>query len=93
MTNTNSLHAHVDYSARDCDGPRHRSYVLGMSDAEKASEFCDLTFKHGVLDAFVSVVPGGETTVKVTADGFEVVEPTEEGYVHVSVEWCEDELC
>lgn len=93
MTNTNSLHAHVDTAARDCDGPVYRDWVETMTDGERASDFPDLDFKARILSNHVSFSPADKVTVTVREDGFVMEEATEEGFRSAEVRWCEDEDC
>lgn len=93
MTNTNSLHAHVNIASADCDGPLYRDHVSQMTDAEKASDFPDLDFKQRVMGSHVSFSPMGEVRVTVTEDGFTMHEQTDEGFRSAEVRWCEDEDC
>ena len=94
--NAPALHAHVSTESRDCDGGHGSNYISRMNPAEIAhaveangvNDFSDLMFKERVLGGAVSF--HSDCTVKVTEDGFNVVEVTEEGYRAVDVVWCED---
>lgn len=82
-----NLHAHIFLATADCDGPMERSHTkvsadtLGMSDEE---------YK---VDTFSAYVPmDSEFVVTITPHedgmGFDVDEPTDEGYRYVSVSYC-----
>lgn len=90
-----TIHAHVEREEVDCDGPLQRHYVLTPNAQEMASAFTDLDFMDRVLTGMVSLIPGPEveSTVKVTASGFTVHEPTEEGRRSTFVRWCHDSAC
>lgn len=96
---TTNLHAHVDTYAVDCDGPLYRSWVEKLNDEEIAehvaaqgvNDFHDLHFKARVLSNHVSFHSEGWVTVKVTAQGFTMEEPTDEGCRAAEARWCEDE--
>jgi hypothetical protein len=96
---TSNLHAHVDTSSRDCDGPQYNSWVTSLNDDEIAehekaqgiNDFHDLHFKARVLSHHVSFHAEGE--VHYYPEGFTVSEPHDEGYHNVEVRWCEDEDC
>lgn len=98
--NSNELHAHVSSDTSDCDGRISRSYVITFNDDERRensrliNNFADLHFKERVLGGVVSFHPSGfdgDAEVHITRDGFTYSEPTDEGYHHVEVEWCEDD--
>jgi hypothetical protein len=99
---TNTLHAHVSRSQRDCDGPTYDSYVEVFNDTEVAeyeaaqvrgyNDFSDLHFKGRVLSGEVAF-HAESAEVQITSDGFQYHEPTDEGFRAVDVRWCEDESC
>lgn len=88
-----TLHAHVSISARDCDGGHGHDFVAMMNDEERMSQFADLEFKGRILSDHVSFHSEFGVTVKVDEDGFDMHEPTDEGYRAASIRWCEDETC
>jgi hypothetical protein len=100
---TTTLHAHVSTASRDCDGPMYREWVEAMNDDEIAeheaaevrgyNDFSDLHFKGRVLSGRVSFHSERGCQVEITDRGFEVSEPTDEGYSSSEVLWCEDEDC
>lgn len=86
-----TLHAHVSTESADCDGRYSRSSVELVNSDEEASDFTDLDFQARILSN--AVIFHGQTDVKVRPDGFVAVSPTEEGYVHTEVQWCQEERC
>jgi hypothetical protein len=99
---TNTLHAHVSLSQRDCDGPTYDSYVEVFNDDEVAefnaaqvrgyNDFSDLHFKGRVLSGQVAF-HAEEATVDIHSEGFNYHERTDEGYRASSVLWCESADC
>lgn len=96
---TTSLHAHISTFSSDCDGPMYRDFVKTMNDAEIAhheqangvNDFSSLMFKERILSWHVSFSPLDEAEVRITRDGFDYVEATDEGMRRVEVRWCEDD--
>lgn len=100
--NIHFAHAHIATSTADCDGPMHREYTVFVSDEAKAksaacdgiNDFWEIDFRNDVLTSQVSL-----TTVEfglrmtATEDGFEWVQPTDEGYRSGEVRWCDEESC
>lgn len=77
-------------------------YVMTLTDEERQmhedangiNDFHDLVFKGRVLVSVVSLDPSGpdsDAEVHLRSDGFTYDEPTDEGYRHAEVTWCEDE--
>ena len=91
--NLTALHAHIDTSAADCDGPLYRSYVVGISDEEVAGNFAEINFRERVLNSQVSVYACMSGTLQVSEGGFSWRETTDEGYRASDVRWCDDESC
>jgi len=60
-----------------------------MTDDERADEFADLRFQERVVGGTVSFHSTGE--LKVTPLGATWIEPTDEGWRHVEIVWCEDD--
>jgi hypothetical protein len=99
---TNTLHAHVDTYARDCDGGHGNEYTVGFNDSELkerndadgVNDFSDIHFMERVMMSVASpyAVEYG-MTVKVDDDGIEVHEQTDEGYRTATVRWCHDADC
>lgn len=91
---TTTLHAHVATAAADCDGTMYREWVACPNDAERANEsWGDMLFRERMLTNHVSLHTEYGVSVKVTADGFEMHETTDEGHRVAEVRWCEDEEC
>lgn len=98
---TTNLHAHVSTASADCDGPMYRDFVSALNDDERkmhddangVRDFHDLAFKSRVLAAHVSFHSEVGVEVRMTLDGFSMVEQTDEGYRSAEVRWCEDEDC
>lgn len=90
------LHAHIDRSQQDCDGPTYDSHVEIFNDDERAeagkpfNDFSDLHFKERILGNAVSF-HAEEAAVQISAGGFSYHEITDEGYRRVDVRWCEDD--
>jgi hypothetical protein len=84
-----TLHAHADRRSRDCDGDYSAGNVYEMTLEERCDAFGDLRFKERVMGSVVSLHGYGTLTVK--PEGMDWDEQTEEGFVAVAVEWCEDE--
>lgn len=82
-------HAHADRRSRDCDGAYSSGNVYEMTLEERCDQFGDLRFKERVMGSVVSLHGHGELTV--TPEGLDWHEETEEGFVAVAVEWCEEE--
>lgn len=83
------MHAHMEYSTRDCDGTYTGGNVYEMTTQEKAEEFGPWVFQQRVVATTVNV--HGYGTLVVTPLGITWDEPTEEGYRAVEIRWCEDE--
>jgi len=83
------VHAHVSTSSRDCDGDYSGGHVDELTLEERCDQFGDLHFKERVLGNVVTLHGYGD--LKVTPEGLEWHEQTEEGYRAASVRWCEDE--
>lgn len=98
MTN---LHAHVDRSSRDCDGPMYDSYVVAFNEAEIAerdqsggvNDFSDIHFMNRVFVNEAGPYAVSQASITIDEQGFEYHEDTDEGYRKSSVRWCEDEDC
>ena len=85
-------HAHVETNSRDCDGDYRKGYVDVPSTLERTSPYGGIEFKERVMANIVSLhAEGGVLTV--TPDGLHWDQPTEEGYVHTTVTWCEQDDC
>ena len=88
-----NLHAHVDSTTVDCDGPTHTTYSVGLNESEVAesqkdgNDFSDIHFMHRVMMRVVSVFAIG-ATVRIDKNGFDYSEATEEGHIQVAVRWC-----
>lgn len=80
------MHAHVSTESADCDGRYSRSYVL-VSDPGQD----DFHFNREIT----SIILGNESegTATFTSDGFTFDSPTDEGFVHTEIEWCNDSDC
>lgn len=83
-----NIHAHVSTSSRDCDGDYSGGHVDEMTLEERCDQFGDLHFRERVLGNVVTLHGYGE--LKVTPEGLEWHEQTDEGYRAASVRWCED---
>ena|SRR6476646_8760161 len=88
---TNTLHAHVSTSSRDCDGGHGYDYIAGMNDDERAAEDSEWAFQHRILEGKVSLHSEFGMTLKVDSEGFEWHETTDEGYQAGEVRWCRDD--
>lgn len=84
-----NLHAHVDTGSRDCDGTYSGGHVEQMTLEERCDSMGDLHFKDRVLAGVVSL--HGTGRLKVTPEGLEWFEQTDEGYRAADVRWCEDD--
>ena len=91
-----SLHAHIQSYATDCDGPISRTYDMTMTDDERNSEFGDIDFHNRVLASVVntySIFQSGELRV-TSGEGSDYVvrlewwETTEEGGRNVTATIC-----
>ena len=91
-----SLHAHVESYATDCDGPISRTYDMVMSDIERNSEFGDIDFHNRVLAHVVNTYSMRHTgTLRVERLGgpddevrLEWSEVTDEGSVSLTATIC-----
>jgi hypothetical protein len=96
---TNTLHAHIDTAAADCDGPLYRSWVATFNDEERAerdaaqgiNDFSDIHFMNRVLAGQCGPYAVRQLTVKIDESGFTYHEDTEEGYRSGEVRWCTDD--
>jgi hypothetical protein len=92
----NEIHAHIETYSSDCDGSYTGTYLLTMTDAERASDFADIEFHNRVLASVVntySLDSEGRLTVSRLADGdvrLSWSEPTEEGRRDVEATICTD---
>ena len=84
-----TLHAHVRTSSRDCDGDYSGGHVVDMILEERCDQFGDLHFRERVLGNIVTL--HGHGTLKVTPEGLDWHEDTEEGYRAADVTWCEND--
>jgi len=85
-----NLHAHTSSKSRDCDGDYSSGgNVYEMTTQERCEEFGDLHFQQRVVGYTVSLHGHGE--LKVTPEGVEWYETTDEGYRATDVQWCSDE--
>lgn len=80
-----TLHAHVETSTADCDGRINNDYVSRPVAGEDEYEF-----KERRLSMDVSA-SARLATLRITEEGYDWTEDTEEGFVNVQVEWCRDE--
>jgi hypothetical protein len=94
-----ALHAHVDRSSADCDGPMYDSHVETYNDDEIAeavkangiNDFSEIHFRERVLTSNISVYSCMQGTLEVSENGFSWNESTEEGYRTAHVRWCRDD--
>lgn len=84
-------HAHVVQNSRDCDGDYEHRHVDRPNALERTEEFGDLAFKERVMGSVVSLHAEGALTV--TPEGMHWNQPTDEGYVHTEVWWCDEDDC
>ena len=85
--NIETLHAHVERSAADCDGRYDSSYVKPIVQGQTEYEF-----RREVIDVVVSVY-SEHGDLKVRGDHYEYVETTDEGYEAYTAQLCDDEDC
>lgn len=96
---TNTLHAHIQTYAVDCDGPISSGYTMTVNDNEKRSDFGDIEFHHRVVNRVVNTYSLFLTgSLKVTNEednGIRLVwsETTEEGGRSIEALICKDEDC
>lgn len=83
------LHAHVDTQSRDCDGTYSGGHVVEMTLEERCDGFGDYRFRDRVVANVISL--HGHGTLKVTPEGVEWHEETEEGFRAADVRWCSDD--
>lgn len=100
----NEIHAHVDSYSTDCDGAISRSYLMTLTDADRAkreaaagvNDFTDIEFTDRVVAHMVnaySLMYEGKLTVRKHEDGDVMLnwsEATEEGGRAVDVRICRD---
>ena len=92
------MHAHIDWTAQDCDGTLSGSHALTMTEEEQASDFGDLEFQGRVLSDVVNVgARHGTLTVEEDEDDgtprLDWSESTEEGGRTVSAVFYADDAC
>lgn len=98
---TISLHAHIDRSQSDCDGPTYDSHVEFFNDAEIAeaaaaqgiNDFSDIHFMNRVFVNVAGPYAVMHANIEISEGGFQYAETTDEGYRHAEVRWCSDETC
>lgn len=91
---TQTFHAHVAISSRDCDGGHGHEYVAQMTTAEHADDtFGTLAFQQRIMGGAITFHTEYGQKVTVTEHGFDTSEQTDEGYRATEVRWCEDEGC
>lgn len=96
---TNTLHAHVETHATDCDGPLSSGYLLTMNDHEQADQFGDIKFMERVVSHVVNVYSlfrSGTLQVDCldessTEKRLSWSEQTEEGHRSVEATICTDD--
>jgi len=75
--------AHVETTARDCDGMHYRDADYEMEESEKNDSFGDLEFFHRVM-SYVASPHSEDGTLKIRQENgmpvFEWSERTEEGF-------------
>lgn len=90
------LHAHVNTTSVDCDGPIHRNYVTSppVVDADiivpDDVAFSDIDFMERVFLNLCSPYAVEQLTIEVDENGFRWHERTEEGFRAGGVRWCTD---
>ena len=80
------MHAHITREVQDCDG----RYVISHTGVNE-DEVDDLEFQHQVTADVIET--GVYATLRVSPNELDWYQPTEEGYVHVVVRWCEYPKC
>lgn len=85
-----TLHAHLRFESRDCDGHYSHDRTAEMTAEERESTFGDLDFKYRIMAEIASIVAEDGTLV-VRRDCVEWRESTEEGYRFALAEWCGEE--
>lgn len=64
------MHAHIDWTAQDCDGTLSGSHALLMTETERAMQFGELEFQGRVVSDVVNVnARKGTLTVEECEDG------------------------
>lgn len=100
----NELHAHIAHDTTDCDGRITTSYLMTMTDDDRArkvaaagvNDFTDIEFTDRVVSTIVNAYSlEGEATLTVTRLGDGDVrlvwsEPTEEGHRFSEATLCTD---
>lgn len=95
---TTTLHAHVETSSSDCDGPFYRHWVDQFNADERKesmediNDFSDIHFMNRVFTNNCGpYAVSHQLTIKVDSEGFEWNEQTDEGYRAGHVIWCTDD--
>lgn len=88
-----TIHAHVVTRSRDCDGDYEKGHTDVLTTTERVSDFGELEFKERVMNSVVSFSAEYTSTLTITSDVMVWEQPTDEGYVHTDVTWCEQDTC
>jgi hypothetical protein len=82
------LHAHAEWTSRDCDGTYPGGETIEMTFEEQADDNGDIDFMNRVFVSKCGPYAVDRMTVEVTEAGFDYTEYTEEGFRRGEVEWC-----
>jgi hypothetical protein len=92
------LHVHVEKASADCDGTYVHEDHIGLTSEDRADQFGDIHFRERIVGQTVNSYCGlgGRLDVRSHEDmvvSLEWNEPTDEGYRHVSVDFCSRKRC
>lgn len=82
-------HAHITRRSRDCDGEYVSEFTMKPTEVERCNIFGDMQFKRRVISEEISIFGFGGT-LDFEGDTFTWYEKTEEGYIRIEGEWCDD---
>lgn len=91
-----TLHAHIDRSSTDCDGPHEDHHVTRPNDSVRYGPGNDSVDEYRFKSKIVQWMPkhfadGGSLIIR--SNGAAWYAPTDEGYELEEVRWCEEPAC